>query len=288
MAPRYQFIRFPEGKLKAVTFSYDDGVIEDIKLADIFSKYGMKATFNINSAFMGKNERKLTPDEIKEHVFDRGHEIATHGAEHRAPLKQRPIMAIQDTLNCRLGLEEAFGTIIRGMAYPDSGIREWTPASATYEEVKSYLKALGIAYARTLGEDNDSFMLPDDFYAWMPTAHHNNPEIFEYIDKFVGLDEDKLWHTAKMPRLFYIWGHSYEFEREGNWERIEEICERLGGKEDTWYATNIEICDYVRAYESLVYSADGNKVYNPTLIDVWFWAADKIYEVKSGETVILG
>jgi len=288
MAPRYQFIRFPGGKAKAVTFSYDDGVIEDVRLADIFCKYNLKATFNINSALMGEGERRLTAEKIKEHILDRGHEIATHGAEHRAPLKQRPIMAIQDTLNCRLGLEEAFGVIIRGMAYPDSGIRMQTPGSVAYTELREYLGALGIAYARTLAGDNDSFMLPEDFYAWMPTAHHDNPKIMEYIDKFLALDEDKLYHTSKMPLLFYIWGHSYEFERKGNWEHAEAICERLSGKDDTWYATNIEICDYVNAYKALVYSADGAMVYNPTLIDVWFWAEGKIYEVKSGETVTLG
>ena len=174
------------------------------------------------------------------------------------------------------------------MAYPDSGITRWTHGSSGYEEVKGYLKALGIAYARTLGGDNDSFMLPEDFYAWMPTAHHDNPKIMEYIDKFLALSEDKLYYSSKMPLLFYIWGHSYEFERHGNWEHIEAICEKLSGKDDIWYATNIEICDYVRAYEALVYSADGTLVYNPTLIDIWLCADAKIYEVKSGATVKLG
>ena len=285
---RYQFLRFPEGKVKAVTFSYDDGVIEDVRLAEIFSRYNLKATFNINSSYMGKDARRLSASEIKESIADRGHEIATHGADHLAPLKQRSIVGIRDTLECRLGLEEAFGGIIRGMAYPDSGITRWTHGSPNYEEVRSYLKSLGIAYARTLAGDNDSFMLPEDFYAWMPSAHHDNPKIMEYIDKFLALSEDKLYYSSKMPLLFYIWGHSYEFERNNNWEHIEAICERLSCKDDTWYATNIEICDYVKAYESLIYSADGTLVYNPTLIDVWFCADAKIYEVKSGATVKLG
>ena len=37
------------GKMKAITFSYDDGVTQDKRLVDIFNKYGLKATFNINS-----------------------------------------------------------------------------------------------------------------------------------------------------------------------------------------------------------------------------------------------
>ncbi len=291
MNNRYQFMRFPEGKLKAVTFSYDDGVRQDIRLVEIFDKYGVKGTFNINSLMMGDSEThgRLMPNEVKKYIYDRGHEVATHGANHRAPLKQRPIEVIRDTLDCRLGLEEMMGgAIIRGMAYPDSGIGVYTSGSAHYEEVKQLLSSLDIAYSRTLGGDNDGFAIPEDFYAWMPTAHHNNARIFEFIDKFLAFSDDISYYGDKIPKLFYIWGHSYEFDRNDNWDRMEQICERLSGKEDTWYATNIEIYDYVRAYESLVYSANGSKVYNPTLHTIWFWADMKMYKVEPGETVTVG
>lgn len=290
MNNRYQFLRFPGGKIKAVTFSYDDAVRQDIRLADIFCKHGMKATFNLNSLMMGDSEThpRLMPCEVKEHILDRGHEIATHGANHRAPLKQRPIEVIRDTLDCRLQLEEMFGCIIRGMAYPDSGIRVYSSGSAHYGEVREYLSALDIAYSRTLGGDNDAFELPEDFYSWMPSAHHNNPRIFEFIDKFLNISDGVQSPASRQPRLFYIWGHSYEFDNNENWDRIEQICEKLGGKDDTWYATNIEIYDYVHAYESLIYSANGTRVYNPSLFSVWIWVDGKIFEIKSGETITIG
>ncbi len=275
--------------MKAVTFSYDDGVRQDIRLSDIFCKYGMKGTFNLNSSFMGvdTSSKKMTVAEIKEHILDRGHEVATHGASHRAPLKQRPIEAIRDTLSCRMELEAMFDRIIRGMAYPDSGIRTYSTGSVHYPELREYLSALDIAYSRTLGGDNDSFDMPEDFLAWMPTAHHDNPRIMEYIDKFLALHDNNIVSANEMPKLFYIWGHSYEFDNKDNWEHIEEICERLSGKDDTWYATNIEIYDYVKAYESLRYSADASRVYNPSLMSVWIWADGKIFEIKSNETVKL-
>ncbi len=288
MNHRYRFMRFPEGKLKAVTFSYDDGVRQDIRLSDIFLKYGMKGTFNINSLMMGDSEThgRLMPSEVKRYIYDRGHEVAAHGANHRAPLKQRPIEVIRDTLDCRLGLEEMMGgAIIRGMAYPDSGIRAYTSGSAHYDEVRALLRSLDIAYSRTLGGDNDRFEIPEDFYAWMPTAHHNNAKIFEYIDRFLSFSDDGIYTADKTPKLFYTWGHSYEFDRNNNWERIEEICEKLSGKDDTWYATNIEIYDYVKAYESLIYSANGSRVYNPSLQTVWFWSDNAMVKVEPGETV---
>ena len=286
MGYRYRFLRFPEGRAKALTFSYDDGAMADARLAEIFHKYGLKATFNVNGFADEKNPGRLTAEEFKEKVLDLGHEIAVHGFAHRAPRKQRPIEVISDALDCRRALERQFGIIIRGMAYPDSGILTQVSAGTTYEQVKEYLKAMDIVYSRTLCGDNDGFDLPTDWHAWMPTAHHDNPKIDEYIDKFLGLDfSTDVYIAARQPRLFYMWGHAFEFDRHDNWDHLEHICERLSGKEDVWYATNIEICDYVRAYESLVYSADRKIIYNPTLYKIWFDIDKKLYSIEPGETL---
>ena len=156
----------------------------------------------------------------------------------------------------------------------------------SYEGIKQYLKELDIAYARTLGEDNNSFELPTDFHAWMPTAHHNNPQIMEYIDEFLKLDlSTNMYHARRQSRLLYIWGHSYEFDRNDNWKLIEEICQKLSDNDEIWYATNIEICDYVEAYKRLVYSADGHIIYNPTLYTIWFDVDGVLYSIKPGETL---
>ncbi len=279
---RYQFLRFPDGKSKAVTLSYDDGNRSDLQLADVISKAGLKCTFNLNGNIMKKGI--ISDDEIREHFLDKGHEIAVHGENHSAPGKQRPIEGIKGVLNCRLELEERFGHIIRGMAYPDSGIRVWENG-ADYETIKRYLTDLDIAYARTLGGDNDKFYLPTDWHCWMPTAHHVNPKLMEYIDKFLNLNIDENYISGQGARLFYLWGHAYEFERDNNWDFLDEICEKLGGHEDIWYATNMEIYNYVQAYNSLEYSADSNIIYNPTLYTIWFKYDEAEYSIKSGETL---
>lgn len=281
---RSVFMRYPGGKAKAVTFSYDDGVPQDKRLAALFDRFGLKGTFNYNCEFI--RGVIFTKEEIQEYFLTKGHEIAVHGANHRANGNMRPIEGIRDVLDCRLELEEKCDCIIRGMAYPDSGITLMGNLG-TYEAIKQYLTELDIAYSRTLGGDNDGFMLPDDFHAWMPTAHHNNPKIMEYIDKFLKLDvfSSDISHSRKNCRLFYLWGHSYEFDRDDNWEHMETICEKLSGKSDTWYATNIEIYDYVKAYQSLHYSASGTLVYNPSVQEVWFDVDGKSYCVKPGEMI---
>lgn len=279
------FMRYPGGKAKAATFSYDDGVVQDKRLAEIFDKYGIKATFNFNNIRPGRHS--YSKEEIQEYFLSKGHEIAVHGAHHRANGHTRTIEGIKEVLDCRLELEERCDSIIRGMAYPDTGIN-LMGNFGTYEQIKNYLTELDIAYARTLGGDNDSFMLPQDFHAWMPTAHHKNPQIMEYIDKFLSMDlSDKTYYAKRVPRLLYIWGHSYEFDKDNNWELMEEICSKLAHNDEIWYATNIEIYDYVQAYKSLRYSANGRKVYNPTLYTIWLDVDAKLFSVKPGETICI-
>jgi peptidoglycan/xylan/chitin deacetylase (PgdA/CDA1 family) len=281
---RYRFLRFPQGKGKALTFSYDDGCSQDPKFAELLTRYGLKGTFNLNSDEQ-RGSSALPKEVIEESFINQGHEIAVHGYFHRAEGGMRPIEGIQDVLNCRLELEKKYGRIIRGMAYPDFGIRRFHNG-ASYEKVKAYLTELDIAYCRTLGGDNNRFDLPTDWYAWMPTAHHDNKLVFDYIEDFLKIDFSTDQYVAnRHPRLFYLWGHSYEFDRNNNWDRIEKICELLSGRDDIWYATNIEIHDYIEAYHSLVYSADGTMIYNPTLMTIWFDIDGVGYSIAPGETL---
>ncbi len=282
---QYRFMRFPEGRGKAVTFSYDDGPKTDLKLAKICNKFGIRCTFNLCKALDGASENALNIEEIRNELLCAGHEIAVHGHEHKAPANCTDIEIIRDVLCCREELEAAFDRIVRGMAYPDVGIR--TVSNERYFEIRELLKGLGITYARTLGQDNNGFRLPEDFYAWMPTAHHENPDVLDYAREFCDLDIDSLYPADRYPRLFFLWGHSWEFERNNNWGKAEEICTVLGNREDVWYATNSEIFDYVQGYNSLVFSANGSRVYNPALFPVWFATRDMLYCVKAGEEINL-
>lgn len=284
----YRFLRFPGGKSKAVTFSYDDGVRHDIRLAETLCRYGLKGTFNVNPGRFGTDSTawNMTADEIEKYIVDAGHELAVHGNFHLAPGQVRPVEAVQDVLNCRLALESRYGRIIRGMAYPDTGILHMNPGH-TYEAIRRMLQELDITYARTLGGDNNGFALPSDWYAWMPTLHHDNPNAFQWAQEFVAMDLDSHYRANRYSRLFYVWGHSYEFEVNNNWDRLEQLCQLLSGRDDIWYATNGEIFDYVHAFDSLVFSADGKRVYNPTLVTLWFWDEVQLRVIEPGQTLVI-
>ncbi len=279
---RYRYLRFPDGKTKAVTLSYDDGCQQDIKFSRIISEYGLKCTFNLNSDKL-RGEKALSKETVEECFLSKGHEIAVHGSFHRANGALRSIEGIRDVLDCRLELEQKYGIIVRGMAYPDFGVSRFQNGS-TYEKVKNYLSELDIAYARTTG-DNLSFSLPEDWYRWVPTVHHSNPDIFKHIEEFNGIDVYNFYVSNGYPRLFYLWGHSYEFDSDNNWDLLDRICLKLSRNNDVWYATNIEIFNYVNAYNSLIYSADGTIIFNPTQYNIWFDIDKKLYNISPGETI---
>ena len=279
----YNFIRFPGGKPKAVTLSYDDGSRDDVRFCETIDKYGLKCTFNLVGNKIEKEEG-LTLEEIRRLILDKGHEIAVHGFEHRAQDTLRPIEGIRDILDCRLTLETTFGRIIRGMAFADRSLKRYDWPEV-YDRVISYVKELDIVYCRNAIAGTGSFDLPKDWYNWVPTVRHAHPEALDYADKFIDIDLDNVYISARDAKVFFLWGHSFEFERANNWELLDEICTKISGKDDIWYATNIEIYDYVTAYRSLVYSADSSMVYNPTLIKIWFDVDGKLYVINPGETL---
>ena len=273
-----KYMRFPEGKTKAVTFSYDDGVKADRRLIQILDKYGLKGTFNLNSSLFDcvNWHNRMDEEETYAAFKDTGHEIALHGARHiflnKVPLAE----AVREVVLNRDWLEHKFGRIINGMAYAYNGFND---------DVKRVLADLGVKYARTT-KSTYSFALPRDMLEWNPTLHHREADkLIELTDKFISSSPDAEFKNRE-PWLFYIWGHSYEFDDDDNWNLIEEAAQKLSGKADTWYATNGEICDYINAYRSLVFSLDGERVFNPAYMTVWLEIRGKTYSIGPGETVL--
>ena len=278
----HRYLRFPGGKLKAVTLSYDDGVSADLRLLEIMERYGIRGTLNVCTSFVGK-EGRLDYRDLAERVLARGHEVAVHGATHMAAGAAPTTTAlVREYYECRRDLEGALATVIRGMAYPNSGIT-LMHNGRTYPEIRALLEGIGIAYARTLGGDNNRYLLPTDLYAWMPTAHHKNPNLLAWATEFATMAEPP-YCSARYPRLFYLWGHSYEFDRDNNWELLERFCDTVGGREDIYYATNIEIADYMMAYNAIIESVDGRTLCNPTARPLYFDLDNTLCELRPGET----
>jgi len=241
---RMEFL-FPDFCWKALTFSYDDGTIQDRRLAKIFQKYALQATFNLNSG---------TFDEMRDiehcgfHVnFDKVHEAEVHDlyapfevAVHTLTHPILPSLSDEDfdreVLEDKANLERLTGKPVIGLAYPGGSFDQRTV---------NRLRQLGIRYGRTI-QDTYTFDLPDEFLEWHPTCHDHENRIMELANQFLQYDGHKL-------QLFYIWGHSFELNKTDTdrWHDIHVLCHELAGKPDIWYASNGEIYSYISAMRQM-------------------------------------
>ena len=275
---RYPFLRYPGFRSKAVTLSYDDGVVYDRKLIEIMSQNGLKGTFNINSGLFASQSggRNLTAEEAIVLYTSTGNEAAVHGYKHLSLAEVDSAMAVNDVLKDRIQLEKMLGVPVRGMAY----------ANGSYSDsVVEILRICGIVYSRTT-VSTEKFDLPNDWLRLPATCHHNNPRLMELARQFIE-EPDGRYFWSQVPRLFYLWGHSYEFNDNDNWHIIEQFASYIGNRDDVWYATNMEIYDYVKAYEALQFAADGSFVYNPGIQDLYICYMGKEYIIPSGRVVSL-
>ena len=223
--------------MKILTFSYDDGTKQDIRLAELFHKYGMKATFNLNSGLFGREKELIRCDvpvrwdqiqanDVK-HVYE-GHEVAAHTLTHPLLPKQTDEEVIRQVEEDRRALSALCGYEVVGFAYPGGGTN-YTPHVA--QLIREHT---GVRYARTI-LPSYSFEKQENLFEFQPTVHH-----FESWDKLFALGEQFLSLPADADATFYVWGHSFEFDIYDDWGRFEEFLQMMANKKDIHYLTNKE------------------------------------------------
>ncbi len=249
--------------------SYDDGSEHDRRLVDIFNRYGIRASFNLNSGTLGQ-PCKITPQELP--TLYRGHEVSCHTVNHPDLTLLTDEAVRREILDDRRRLEDLTGQPVRGLAYP---FGTWD------DRLVALLPDLGIAYART-AVCTDSFAIPERFLLWHTTCHHN---------RALHLAGPFLQHPGPDLALLYVWGHSYELDGfmsgdlSKNWDYLESLCRLLHGREDIYYSTTIELVDYLDAVRRLVIAA--STVTNPSAVSVWLKWREGAIELPAGTSFSL-
>lgn len=225
-------------KMKAVTFSYDDGITQDIRLIELLNKYNLKCTFNLNSENLAKKgilirnglriaHYKIHPEDVKS-VYE-GHEVAVHTLTHPNLTQCDDNEVIRQVEQDRLNLSELVGYEVVGMAYPCGGVNNNDHVA---ELIKNHT---GVKYSRTI-TTNDSFDPQENLLRFNPTVYHLD------FDKMMKLGEEFIELKPKTPKVFYIWGHSYEMDYGADyWVKLEEFFKLISNKDDIFYGTNKEV-----------------------------------------------
>ncbi|MEZ7854532.1 MAG: polysaccharide deacetylase family protein [Cyclobacteriaceae bacterium] len=233
---------YPDGKYKALIMSYDDGLDDDIALAQLFDRYGIIGTFHLNSGLLDTraiwNEGK--PNEILQtylskdtlvHVF-KNHEIAVHGTYHKA------LVGLSD----KEILEEINVDIENLTILSDRKISSMAYAfGSTNDHVAEVIGTTPLTNARTV-KSSYNFDLPKDYYLWNPTCHDS--EALEYLEAYISLDSPSL-------SLFYVWGHSWELRDTLRNQNILKFCNKIGDRDDIWYTGAGNFADYHASLKAL-------------------------------------
>ena len=227
-----------QAKKKAITFSYDDGVTQDIRLIELLNKYSLKCTFNLNSELLSKKgmlirqskriaHYKIHTEDVK-HVYE-GHEVAVHTLTHPNLTQCDDKEIVRQVETDRLNLSELVGYEVVGMAYPCGGVNN-------DDRVANIIrKSTGVKYSRTIATNN-CFDLQENLYRFNPTSYHLD------FEKMMQLGREFLEFKPKEPKVFYIWGHSYEMDYGADyWVKLEEFFKLISNKEDIFYGTNKEV-----------------------------------------------
>ena len=218
---------------KILTFSYDDAVTQDKRLIALFNKYGMKATFNLNSGLLGcpgeliregkrVSHNKVEPQDVR-HIYE-GHEVAAHTLRHpHLPPIADENEIVRQVEEDRLRLSELCGYEVVGFAYPGGGVNY---DNRVANIIKSHT---GVRYCRTIVSSHN-FDVQENLYEFKPSVHHHSEwdELFRLGERFLSLQADT-------TQIFYVWGHAYEFDIHDTWSRFEEFLQMMSGKQDVLY-----------------------------------------------------
>ena len=224
---------------KILTFSFDDGVTQDIRLIELLNRYGLKSTFNLNSELLGKpgelrydvgrvDHNKVSPADVK--AIYAGHEVAVHTLTHPTlPGVADDGEIVRQVEQDRLKLSELVGYEVLGMAYPGGGTNF---DSRCAELIRANT---GVKYARTTVSTYQFEPTQGDLLQFHPTCHflRAEPELTALADRFLNGEGDGV-------QLFYVWGHSYELDLWNSWERFEDFCRLIANRDDVLYLTNLE------------------------------------------------
>lgn len=264
---------YPQGKAKAFSVSYDDGVLQDVRFVNLLNQYNLKGTFNLNSGLM-ENEfewihetgcivKRLSKEKVLS-LYD-GHEVASHTLTHPFMQEKTENEIMKELEVDKKNLEKLFGKQIKGFAVPFDYYSDL---------IESCIKKCDFEYAR-ISEESLSFVPHKNseinYHRWKATVFHLDASLEELTEDFIQTDEELA--------LFQIAGHTYDFDTENMWDKIETLLKKISLQKDILPMTTIEIIDYLKAMEQVEITE--NHIINNSEQTLWFLVDNVVHEVEA-------
>lgn len=228
-----------------VTTSWDDGHHDDIKTAELLSRYGLKGTFYV--AFNEPAEPEISEDEIRV-LHDMGMEIGSHTMSHRM-LTQIPRGEIpRELIESKKRLDDILGTPIQAISFPlgyhnDTVLDVWQKAGYTLGRITK-------AFQTSLTFDPRLMPITVDFckYPRFAIARHaardfNVSGLLRWAGAGLTNDPPRLARhffdqVAANGGLFHLYARSWEIEEFGLWDELDSLFRHIAAHGNVRFATN--------------------------------------------------
>lgn len=266
---------FPQGKTKAFNLSYDDGVLQDVRLIQLIDKYGLKATFNLNSYLMetefewthenGSIIKRLPKNTAKTLYIN--HEVASHTRSHPYMENLTEAEIMQEMASDKQALEAIFNTDVYGFEVPFDYYSDLIERCAV---------ACGFEYART-SQESRSFTPCRTFHRWQGTVFHLDNNLNKLVEDFLRTDEELA--------VFQLIGHSYDLDTANMWDKIEAVFASVSSDRDVLPITNIDLVRYLREMEKAVVT--NTSVINNSSTDLFFSIDGRVVCLTPQEKILL-
>lgn len=212
--------------------SWDDGVREDLKLADLLGKYGIPSMFFIPAT---NSERPtISPAEIQ--TLSEVGEIGSHTLNH-ADLGTLPLdLALEEAMRGREYLEQVLGRSVPHFCYPmghfNRRVKEQlklhfeSARTTSVMDVRGSIDGFHIEPTIHLGPRPKLSLMKHSLYR--PPLRLRGPLLLSIMrsEKLDALVERILCHcvsTEHGPQFVHIWGHSWELEEFDLWGQLQAV-----------------------------------------------------------------
>jgi peptidoglycan/xylan/chitin deacetylase (PgdA/CDA1 family) len=222
-----------------VTTSWDDGITDDIRLAEMLDKYKLKGTFYISRVPAHKLLEEKDIIEIDRH-FETGAHTVTHPDLTGIP----PGRAEREIIDSKVYLENLTGHAISMFCYP-YGLFNTT--------VKDLVKKSGFTGARTCLPGGLNF--PADNFQWHISLFASNGSplmalkicLQAHIWRPGGLldweSRAKFLFDQALAKggVYHIYGHSGDFEANKEWDKLQRVFAYISNRDGVRYLNNGDI-----------------------------------------------
>jgi peptidoglycan/xylan/chitin deacetylase (PgdA/CDA1 family) len=239
---------------RIVTTSWDDGDPNDLRVAELLHSRGLAGTFYI--PMVGYHGGKALEAADVKALRSEGFEIGAHGVSHNVLTGLNPRELVQEVRICKSRLEDTLSEPVQMFCYPKGRFNK---------SVIRHVKEAGYKGARTTrmlrqGVDFDPFQMPTGLLAYPNTRMEyaknlvkgrNVRGLFDYVTRFIRLDS---WvsmgkilfdHVLRKGGVWHLYGHSWEIEKLGLWDELEQMLDYVSRREGVRYVTNAELLAFL-------------------------------------------